>query len=62
MSFLGFLGRVGVGLVIDVLPWYKPWYSDFFYITKNQRMLIGRLSFYRDHREFPGNKATPART
>lgn len=30
-EFFGvFLGRVGVGLVIDVLPWYKPWYSDFF--------------------------------
>lgn len=29
-EFFVFLGRVGVGLVIDVLPWYKPWYNDFF--------------------------------
>lgn len=60
--FLGFFLVEGGGAVIGVCPWYKFWYNDFFFIITNHRMLIGRWSFYRDHREFPGNKAIPART
>lgn len=59
VAFWGCL--VGGGLN-GVCPWYKFWYNDFFFIITNHRMLIGRWSFYRDHREFPGNKAIPART
>lgn len=53
--FLGFFGGRG-GVVIGVCFWYKFWYNDFFFIIMNYRMLIGCWFFYRDYREFLGNK------
>lgn len=52
--FLGLFG--GGGGLNGVCFWYKFWYNDFFFIIMNYRMLIGCWFFYRDYREFLGNK------
>lgn len=54
--FWGFFWWRGGGVVIGVCFWYKFWYNDFFFIIMNYRMLIGCWFFYRDYREFLGNK------